>query len=328
MSVLAQIFTDTVRSGGSLVFIKDQAPVDLDARLQVLVSECEHLVPFCLRSAKDLEEARCTTNHRDLVLFFENQRTLLQGLNKSLQGQRLFFTTQGIGEELESALDFGSTEVTLQEWTQAIKVTCQNLKSLKAPVFFEKSFLAPCLFLDRDNVVVKNVPYNTDPAKVELLPGIADLINKAHKKNYWVAIVTNQSGLGRGRIQWTEYQAVHQKMLALLAAEGAWIDETVWSSYIESSPTEEGRLFAGLRKPRGGMFQQVHEKLKVDLARSVMIGDSATDLIAADSVGISQLYLLHSEKHSEEKKALEQVQALNKAFKFASLENLTSQEIL
>ncbi len=66
-------------------------------------------------------------------------------------------------------------------------------------------------------MVVKNVPYNTDPKKVELTPGIELLISAAHAKGYWVAVVTNQSGLGRGWISWGEYQDVHQKMLQLLA---------------------------------------------------------------------------------------------------------------
>lgn len=322
MSVLAQIFTDTVRTGGSLLFIKDKAPSDLSLRLQTLMQECESLIPFAVRSLKSLESGYISTSSRDLLVVFESQKAFLPLLGPQVQGQRLLFTESEVEEVFESLLDFGSSEITLSEWAQALKETCHALKNLSPRKHWDLSFQRPCLFLDRDDVVVKNVAYNTNPDKVELMPGIADLINAAHQKNYWVALVTNQSGLGRGWVNWHQYQDVHQRMLQLLSQEGAWIDDCVWSSYISDAPTEEGRLYASLRKPRSGMLQRVTEKLKPHLESSIMIGDSASDLFAAHSLGIKKLYLLPSEKFEKEKKALEDFAIQESGFSYEVLSDL------
>lgn len=158
----------------------------------------------------------------------------------------------------------------------------------------------PCLFLDRDDVVIKDVPYAKNPETVELLPGVAELINEAHKQNYWVALVTNQSGLGRGWIDWESYQKVHQRMLQLLADNGAYFDDYEFSPYIKETDNVYGKLLPSLRKPRSGMFWRVQDKLKVDIKNSIMIGDSATDLVAARNFGISKLYLLKSHKSEKQ----------------------------
>jgi len=167
------------------------------------------------------------------------------------------------------------------------------------------------------------VPYNKNPDLVELMPGITDLINRAHVAGYWVALVTNQSGLGRGWITWDEYQKVHQQMLRLLAAQGSWLDECVWAGFYEKEPAPAGMQFAGLRKPRGGMFQQVQDKLKVNLGASVMVGDSATDLIAAHGMGLKKLYLFNSEKIAEEKSKISEFQKYEPLLQYSVITNFS-----
>ncbi|MNL66892.1 D,D-heptose 1,7-bisphosphate phosphatase [compost metagenome] len=70
------------------------------------------------------------------------------------------------------------------------------------------------------------------------------------------------------------------------------------------------------------MFQRVSEKLKPDLENSMMVGDSATDLIAAHAVGIKNLYLLSSEKVQKEQKSLEDFRAVDGRFSFELLSSL------
>lgn len=299
MSLFAQTLADTVRNGGTLVFLKDQAPEDLNERLRLLRADPELGIPVAVLSLNEIQSGTRRTGFRDLTILFEAQKALLSQINSQLQGQRLLLTSSVVSSEQEFALDFVSGEVTLEEWIQLVHQLRQLLAQPPAKMF-ERAYEAPVLFLDRDDVIVKNIPYNREADRVELLPGVADLINRAHSKNYWVALVTNQSGLGRGLIQWEEYRRVHQKMLQLLAAQGAWLDECVWSSFIEDSPTDEGRFYASLRKPRGGMFQWVLEKLKAHPEKSIMVGDSASDLVAAHSVGVGTLYLMKSDKQEEE----------------------------
>ncbi|RYZ85801.1 MAG: HAD-IIIA family hydrolase, partial [Proteobacteria bacterium] len=147
----------------------------------------------------------------------------------------------------------------------------------------------PCLFLDRDGVVIPDIPYNTDVRKITLTAGIVDLIARAHKEGYWVVLVTNQSGLGRGLFGWNEYREVHQKVCALLAEAGQWLDLSVCAPYYEGTEFIEAQSRPHFRKPDVGMFEHARRELGIAYARSIMVGDSATDLIPAYKLGIKKL---------------------------------------
>lgn len=302
--------TETWQRGGRFVFLTEGLPSYALKFANVTILSCE-----------DLRAGQCSTTPQDMIFIFESQFSSLKTVNAILQGQRVL-----IGVKTPHRIEAGWVDVTLPELTfeqwQAASEQAKVTPKKSLPDFRVSSG-QPCLFLDRDDVVVKNVPYNNDPAKVILTPGVVDLINKAHAKNWWVALVTNQSGLGRAKITWEEYQKVHQQMLKLLAAEGAWIDESVWASHIEDAPHAAGDFFAGLRKPRPGMFQQVDEKLKVDRAKSVMIGDSASDVIAAYHAGIGQIYLLQTEKTEKEVQKLDSLNALLAGLKYQTVANLS-----
>jgi D-glycero-D-manno-heptose 1,7-bisphosphate phosphatase len=273
---------ETWQRGGRFVFLTEALP-----------KAAEQFAGAVFVSETDLLNKICSTTAHDLVFIFESQFASLQKIDSCLQGQRIF-----VGHGDKTWLQSGWVDVIIpaldsEQWKSAFAQVQRGTKSLPD---FRTTVGQPCLFLDRDDVVVKNVPYNKDPAQVVLTSGIAEFIHRAHTKNWWVALVTNQSGLGRDRITWEEYQKVHQQMLKLLAAQGAWIDESVWASHIEDAPHAAGDFFAGLRKPRPGMLQQVDDKLKVDLKSSVMVGDSASDVFAAYHAGLSNIYLLNTDK--------------------------------
>lgn len=301
---LVERIVDSMRLGGRLIFLQEQAPADLQNILKIL-SQHAGVFPFVVLSEKQIRTQVMQTQAGDMLAVFASQTNLVDDIAPLLQGQRL---ADGL-EHLSDA----------QFWADLQKA----LNAATPLARFSESFSAPCLFLDRDDVVVKNVPYNRDPEQVVLMPGIVELINRAHAASYWVALVTNQSGLGRGWISWSEYQKVHQQMLKLLAAQGAWIDECVWASYYEQAGVGEGRLFANLRKPEGGMFQLVGDKLRVNFTKSVMVGDSATDLVAAYSVKIPNLYLLNSDKIEKEQAVLNEFQKNRSGFSFKTIQNLS-----
>jgi D-glycero-D-manno-heptose 1,7-bisphosphate phosphatase len=301
MATCEQIITDTIQLGGVLVFIKDQGPDFIHALLAPLSTDFENQIPFVVRELKDLRSGKYKTRAEDLILFFDQQLDFLyirsespieSSLGQILQGQRILFSDK----QSELAVDHIFPAITLADWSAILANIKRELVSGVSLYEYVNAQEVPCLFLDRDNVVVHNIPYNRDASQVELMPGIVELIDQAHKRGYWVALVTNQSGIGRGRISWLEYKDVHQRMMALLAEQKSWIDDCMWSSFIENETVTEGRLRPSLRKPRSGMFQIIHEKLRTKLSESIMIGDSASDLVAAHSAGVAHLFLLHSDK--------------------------------
>lgn len=307
----AEQIIDTLLVGGRLVLFSEQAPPEQQNLIKIL-SQPLGRWPFVVLSKLQVATQGVQTHSGDMLLFFSAQQTVADELSAKLQGQRIVLAPEQMNTLLDTAF-----------WEQAFA----NFSIRKPLQMITGSYQTKCLFLDRDDVVVKNVPYNADPQKVELMPGIVELIHRAHKECYWVAIVTNQSGLGRGWISWQDYQAVQQRMMALLAAQGAWIDECVWASYYENPGVEEGRLYPNLRKPEAGMFQMVGQKLRVDFAKSVMVGDSATDLIAADLVQIPALYLLKSDKQEKEIQTLQAHSLKKTSFHYKSISDFTEVQL-
>jgi len=174
----------------------------------------------------------------------------------------------------------------------------------------------PCLFLDRDGVIIHDVPYNTNLPQVVLKPGIVELLKKAHNLGMWITIVSNQSGLGRGYFSWTDYRRVHQKICQLLAEKGEWVDLALCASYYDGTEFKQAQARPHYRKPDVGMFKHAEEELGVDFAKSVMVGDSATDLIPAFHSGVRKLYLVASEKQADEIKKLEEYQKTHSQFQY------------
>jgi histidinol-phosphate phosphatase family protein len=315
-----QIVSDTLQLGGRIVLIADSAPSDLN---QWVKSAQEAGCPVVVLSVQDLIKKCFLTSAEDLILTWQAEHFRNPDLNAVLCGQRVLIAVE---KGLDGSLvDFNWPQMSLDKWSVFFSKFLNSTRPLFNPCkLFPQNDPRPCLFLDRDDVIVENVPYNNDPAQVRLRGGIGNLINQAHSKNYWVAMVSNQSGLARGRITWAQYQQVHQQMLKLLAAQGAWIDECVWSGALPDSVQEAGRFYLGQRKPRVGLFQQVEKKLGVDFARSVMVGDSASDLIAAYGVGIRKLYLVETQKVEQEREKLADFKKEFQNFIFQSIKEYQS----
>jgi D,D-heptose 1,7-bisphosphate phosphatase len=108
----------------------------------------------------------------------------------------------------------------------------------------------PALFLDRDGVVVVEKDYLRDPAQVVLVPGAAEAMRAAAAMGYLIVGVSNQSGLGRGKISPDEFTRVMTRLEELLAAQGTGFDGFY---YCPHAP-QEG---CACRKPAPGLLWPV-----------------------------------------------------------------------
>lgn len=136
------------------------------------------------------------------------------------------------------------------------------------------------LFLDRDGTINIDYHYIKDPALVNLFPGAAEAIRRANEAGLYVAVVSNQSGIGRGLITRAELDAVHARMQELLAHEGAKIDSFEICIH---APVEDCKC----RKPHPKLILDLVARANLDLAGSVMVGDRLTDIAAGKGAGCS-----------------------------------------
>lgn len=148
----------------------------------------------------------------------------------------------------------------------------------------------PALFLDRDGVIIEEVGYLHRVEDLRLVPGVSAAIRAANQAGVGVAVVTNQSGIGRGYYGWEAFEAVQDALAANLAAEGARLD-AVLACGIEPRAGEALDPL-GWRKPGGGMVLHGLSMLRADARRSSIVGDRMSDLEAGLNGGLAAGFLV------------------------------------
>jgi D-glycero-D-manno-heptose 1,7-bisphosphate phosphatase len=138
----------------------------------------------------------------------------------------------------------------------------------------------PAVFVDRDGTLIHDRHYLADPEGVELLPGAAAGVARLNAAGVAVVLVTNQSGIGRGYFTEREYRAVHARLEAELAREGARLDGAYHAPGAEEADDPEAD-----RKPGAGLFRRAAAELDLDLGRSWLVGDRLRDVAAAARLG-------------------------------------------
>ena len=134
--------------------------------------------------------------------------------------------------------------------------------------------LPAAVLLDRDDTLILDVPYNADPAKVEPMPGAREALARLRKAGIPTAVISNQSGIGRGLLTEAQVRAVNAKADALLGPLNAWL-------FCPHAPEER----CDCRKPAPGLIRRAAERLGVAPERCVVIGDIGADVEAARAAG-------------------------------------------
>jgi histidinol-phosphate phosphatase family protein len=130
------------------------------------------------------------------------------------------------------------------------------------------------VLLDRDGTLVADVPYNGDPRRVWPLAGVRAALDRLRAAGMPTAVVSNQSGVGRGLIRQDELDAVNRRIEELLGPVGPFF----------CCPHRADERCA-CRKPAPGLLLDAARYLGVNPERCVMVGDIGSDMEAAAAAG-------------------------------------------
>ena len=147
--------------------------------------------------------------------------------------------------------------------------------------------MRPGLLLDRDGVLNLDAGYVGTIDRFVWAPGAIDLLVRARRLRVPVAVVTNQAGIARGHYSWADFAGLSRWMLAEVAAAGGAIAAIYGCPYHPDGAPPWNRV-SDLRKPAPGMLLAAARDLGLDLTRSTLIGDQATDIAAARSAGLGR----------------------------------------
>lgn len=136
------------------------------------------------------------------------------------------------------------------------------------------------VFLDRDGTLILNQPYNADPSKIELLPGVPEALRILRDSGYQLVVVTNQSGVARGHFGEEALTAMHQHINDLLAPFGVGIDVYYYCPHHVDGVTADYARPCTCRKPNPGMLWRAASDLSLSLERCWIVGDQPTDAMA------------------------------------------------
>jgi histidinol-phosphate phosphatase family protein len=135
--------------------------------------------------------------------------------------------------------------------------------------------LQPCaVVFDRDETLVIDVPFNGDPERVEPAPNARELLDQLRAAGLPLAVVSNQSGIGRGFITREQVDAVNERVEALLGPFAGF--------FVCPHAPEDA---CECRKPKPKLILDAARELGVDPACCVVVGDRESDVEAARNAG-------------------------------------------
>ena len=154
------------------------------------------------------------------------------------------------------------------------------------------------IVLDRDGVINEDSDDYIKTAD-EWIPieGSLEAIATLTARGYRLAVATNQSGLARGLFDEYALANIHQKLLASVEDKGGLIEGIFFCPH---GPDES----CSCRKPGTGLLTRIEQELGVSLAGQAFVGDSLTDLHAAQSFNMRAV-LVRTGKGAETERQLQ-----------------------
>lgn len=142
------------------------------------------------------------------------------------------------------------------------------------------------VILDRDGVINHDSDhYIKSPEEWIPIKGSPEAIARLNQWGYRVVVATNQSGVGRRLFSMDTLNAIHDKMIRVVAQAGGRIDAVFFCPHTDADK-------CNCRKPKPGMLLDIAARFQCDLCGIPTIGDSLRDLQAAGAVGAEPLLVL------------------------------------
>ncbi len=141
------------------------------------------------------------------------------------------------------------------------------------------------VFLDRDGTIIKEVNYLSRLRDVELLPQAAEAITRLNRQQIPVILISNQSGIARGKFSESFVEETHHYLQEILSRKGAHLDDFFFCPHHPETGMDPYKKICNCRKPAPGLLYEAASRHLLDLTKSYVIGDKLIDVELALRVG-------------------------------------------
>lgn len=156
----------------------------------------------------------------------------------------------------------------------------------------------PALFLDRDGVINEDYGYVYKPSDLKLIPDIDKILRYFKRLQYWLIVITNQSGVARGYYTLQDVDKFHLAIQNKLEGiQSPKIDKFYICPHHVEGVIPEYAIKCDCRKPGIKNVLQAVQDFNIDFKKSVFIGDKPSDMECAKAAGIRPIFF--DPKHSQ-----------------------------
>ena len=147
------------------------------------------------------------------------------------------------------------------------------------------------IFFDRDGVLNEEVGYLFEIEKYRRVAGAAEAVKFFNARNYFVIVVTNQSGVARGFYTEDAIKNLHDFMRDDCRKSGATIDAFYYCPHHPEGIVERYKKVCDCRKPEPGLILRACKDFEINPADSFLIGDSERDIESGRRAGLQKNFL-------------------------------------
>jgi|SRR5205809_7386379 len=147
------------------------------------------------------------------------------------------------------------------------------------------------VFVDRDGTLIRNIPYNSNPALLSLESYAGEMLQVLKNKNYLLFIISNQPGIAKGFISEEGLYRMHEAIRRKLLPYNVQLDGIYYCPHFPDGSRKEYAVDCDCRKPRPGLIYKAAKNFNIDLTRSWMIGDILNDVEAGNTAGCKTILL-------------------------------------
>ncbi len=144
----------------------------------------------------------------------------------------------------------------------------------------------PAIFLDRDGVLTEEKGYISSVANLSIFTYSRECISRIHDKGYYAIVITNQSGIARGLFTEADLLEMNRYL-----KEQTGVDAIFYCPHHEKGNVSRYSVECNCRKPKTGMIEQACKAYFIDLERSYMVGDRASDILTGQAAELKTVLL-------------------------------------